>query len=255
MKVFLSYSSNDREVAEEIQLALVGSGCEVFFDRETLPPGGDYHARIEAAVRDSDALVFLISPHSVAEGSYALTELKLARAKWPHPKQRVVPVRLHRTPWAAMPPYLRSVTVLEPEGNVAAEVLEAVSMLGSTSKSTIPTVNRAHIQPGLETDGSATGSSSNYKVQVFIALLGLVGVLGAALLANWNSVFPISPRPETISTPTALPKYAGSGGEGMKGPDSSASGSPDLNKECPEITFIDYSKFPPESRIIRRCDP
>src|SRR5215472_7130883 len=51
---------------------------------------------------------------------HALTELKYARSKWAHPKDRVVPAILRPTPWSEIPNYLKSVTVLEPEGNVAA---------------------------------------------------------------------------------------------------------------------------------------
>ena len=74
MKIFLSYASEDRPHAEEIQLALAGAGHEVFFDRESLPAGGDYHTRIKASVDAAELFVFLISPHSVAPGGYALTE-------------------------------------------------------------------------------------------------------------------------------------------------------------------------------------
>ena len=66
MKIFLSYASEDRPQAEEIQLALAGAGHEVFFDRESLPAGGDYHTRIKASVDAADLFVFLISPDSVA---------------------------------------------------------------------------------------------------------------------------------------------------------------------------------------------
>ena len=80
MKIFLSYASEDRPQAEEIQLALAGAGHEVFFDRESLPAGGDYHARIKASVDDAELFVFLISPDSVAGGGYALTEMGYARS-------------------------------------------------------------------------------------------------------------------------------------------------------------------------------
>ena len=50
MKIFLSYATEDRALAEQIQLALAGAGHEVFFDRESLPAGGDYHERIKASV-------------------------------------------------------------------------------------------------------------------------------------------------------------------------------------------------------------
>lgn len=129
MKIFLSYASEDRPLAEEIQLALAGAGHEVFFDRESLPAGGDYHARIKASVGDADLFVFLISPDSVAAGGYALTEMGYARSRWPHPKGRVLPVVVRKTDFAAIPAYLKSVTVLEPSGNAAAEVVSAAARL------------------------------------------------------------------------------------------------------------------------------
>jgi len=126
MRIFLSYASEDRDVAERVHLALISSGYETFFDRADLPPGDDFNTRIRAAIADSDALVFLISPQSVAQGSYALTELKFARAKWRHPKRRVLPVIVRATEWRSIPSYLTAVTVLEPEGDVAAEIVHAL---------------------------------------------------------------------------------------------------------------------------------
>jgi hypothetical protein len=134
MKIFLSYASEDRPQAEEIQLALAGAGHEVFFDRESLPAGGDYHARIKASVDEAQAFVFLISPDSVAAGGYALTEMGYARSRWPHPKGHVLPVVIRPTPFAAIPAYLKSVTVLEPSGNAAAEVVAAAARLASLDK-------------------------------------------------------------------------------------------------------------------------
>ncbi len=131
MKIFLSYASEDRPQAEEIQLALAGAGHEVFFDRESLPASGDYHARIKASVDEAELFVFLISPDSVAPGGYALTEMGYARSRWPHPKGHVLPVLLRPTPFATMPAYLKSVTVLEPRGNAAAEVVAATARLAA----------------------------------------------------------------------------------------------------------------------------
>ncbi|MFM7640070.1 MAG: toll/interleukin-1 receptor domain-containing protein [Cyanobium sp.] len=127
MNIFLSYASEDREIAEQIQLALAGAKHKVFFDAETLPAGGDYHERIRTAVRKSDLFVFLISPHSIEKGSYCLTELGYARDKWPHPKDRVLPVCLSPVDWGLIPNYLRAVTVFQPEGNTPAEVLATIS--------------------------------------------------------------------------------------------------------------------------------
>lgn len=122
MNIFLSYASEQRDIAEQIELAIAGSGHRVFRDRSSLPPGGEYHTRIRSAVNDSDVFIFLVSPNSVTPGSYALTELKLAREKWPHPRDHVLPVMVERTDYQLIPSYLSAVTILEPEGNVAAEV-------------------------------------------------------------------------------------------------------------------------------------
>ncbi len=74
----------------------------------------------------------------MAKGRYTLTELKIASRKWPNSTGRVLPVMIEATPFEAMPAYLKAVTVLTPEGTVAAEVLMEVADLatahGSESK-------------------------------------------------------------------------------------------------------------------------
>ena len=129
MKIFLSYASEEAKIAEEIQLALTAGGHDVFFDRTSLPAGGDYNARIRKAIEDNDGMIFLISPHSIAKGSYALTELKFAREKWKHPRGCVLPVMAVPTDYDAIPVFLKAVTILEPEGSLAAEVAAAVQQL------------------------------------------------------------------------------------------------------------------------------
>jgi hypothetical protein len=126
MKLFLSYASEYRSVADEIALALTGAGHEVIFDQSWLMPGDNYNRRIRDAFDQADGMVFLIAPEAVQPGSYALTELKFAREKWPHPEQRVLPVMVSPTPLEVIPPYLKAVTILRPEGNVAAEVAGAL---------------------------------------------------------------------------------------------------------------------------------
>jgi len=170
MKIFLSYASEDRPQAEEIQLALAGAGHEVFFDRESLPAGGDYHARIKASVEEAEAFVFLISPDSVASGGYALTEMGYARARWPHPKGHVLPVLARPTPFPAIPAYLKSVTVLEPSGNTAAEVVAAAARLAAMP----------------------TPTSSRRKLALF-------GAAGGVLLAG--GLFFAMNQPEPTATP------------------------------------------------------
>ena len=129
MRIFISYASENRTAAEEIVLALKERGHKVFFDRDRLAPGDGFHRRIEREVRSADLVVFLISPHAVADGGYTLTELRHVMGQFEHPLGRVLPVMVAATPLDCIPAYLRAVTILEPQGSVAAEVGAAVDRL------------------------------------------------------------------------------------------------------------------------------
>ncbi len=131
MKIFLSYASEVHDRAESVNATLLAAGHDVFFDRDDLPPGLNYDERIRAEIEGSDLFVFLISPAALAEGHYTRTELKIARRRWPDPAGHVLPVMGAPTPFEDLPPYLGSVTVLVPEGNLAAEVLLAIGDIES----------------------------------------------------------------------------------------------------------------------------
>jgi hypothetical protein len=112
-----------------VDLALLGIGHEVFFDKSSLPPGADFNSRIRKAIDESDAFIFLISPNSVRPGGYALTELGFAKAKWRKPWGAVLPVMIAPTDHSLIDAYLTAVTILEPKGNAAAEIAAAVQNL------------------------------------------------------------------------------------------------------------------------------
>jgi hypothetical protein len=129
MKIFLSYASDDKKIADSIALSLRSRGHKVFFDRDDLPAGRSYDQQIERAIELTDIFIFLISPESVVRGRYTLTELKFARQKWSGPTDNVLPVLVRATPRDQIPIYLTAVTMLEPEGNIAAETSAAVEKM------------------------------------------------------------------------------------------------------------------------------
>ena len=129
MNIFLSYSSARRDVAERLKLGLEAEQHDVFFDRDDLGAGESYQQAIREAVAQADLMLFLVSPESVAPGSYTLAELEMAEAVWPQPSGRVLPVVVAATPKSSMPPYLLAVTLLEPQGEVVAETLATVARL------------------------------------------------------------------------------------------------------------------------------
>ena len=126
MKVFLSYASQDRPVAEDINRALLDQGHDVFFDRDDLPPGEEFHIRIRRAIEQADLFVFLVSEDAIDPGSYTLNELDIARKVLHRPSGRLLPVLLRPTAFDRLPAFVKSVTVLETEGNIAAAVADAV---------------------------------------------------------------------------------------------------------------------------------
>jgi hypothetical protein len=127
--IFLCHASEDKPIAEPIQLALSSAGYEVFYDENSLPPGGDYHDRIYRAIMQCDLFIFLISEASIAQGKYTLTELTFARKKWPSPVNRVLPVNLESIPTRDIPHYLTAATILSVKGSPAAEVRQSTEAL------------------------------------------------------------------------------------------------------------------------------
>ena len=122
MKVFLSYAHEQRPITEEVSVSLSVRGHEVFFDRSSLKAGMEYDSAIQTAIEGCDLFVYLISPESLEQGAYALTELGVAKDKWRNPSGRVLPVMTRPTLLSKIDVYLRAMTILYPQGNLAAEV-------------------------------------------------------------------------------------------------------------------------------------
>ena len=129
MRVFLSYADEHTTTAEGIYLRLVQAGHKVFYDKSKLHAGLSFDDPIRKSLKGSDLLVFLISPESVTQGSYALTEMAFWRERWEVPSGRVLPVMVAPTPYDSIPPYLRSVAVFKPQGDVVAETAREVERL------------------------------------------------------------------------------------------------------------------------------
>jgi hypothetical protein len=135
MNVFLCHATEDRAVAEAIQLALTEAGFNVFFSPQSLPAAADYQDQIQKAISACDLFVFLASGASTAPGKFTLSELSLANKKWPSPVGRVLTVLLNGLPPTALPPYAAAVTALAPSGNPAVEVRVAVNALATAQRS------------------------------------------------------------------------------------------------------------------------
>jgi hypothetical protein len=129
MRVFLSHASEQRADADRLAIALRARGHTAFLDSDDLPAGGDYQSRIEQAIASCDLFCFLISPQSVAPKRFTLSELSIARRRWPNPAGRVLPIMVDKVAMEDVPAYLRAVSILQPEGDMVAEALPCVEAL------------------------------------------------------------------------------------------------------------------------------
>lgn len=133
MRIFLSYSGEDGKRAEDISIRLKQDGHDVFLDRQQLAAGEEYDAAIRKEIARCDLFIYLISPESVADGTYALTELGMAQKRWPDPSGHLLPVMIRPTPLENVPSYASAVTILNPKGNAVAETAAEVARIAGDS--------------------------------------------------------------------------------------------------------------------------
>ena len=200
-QVFLWYAGEDRPLAEPVFLALTGQGYDVFFDKDDLHAGADFLGRIKHAVNSCDLFVFIVTEHSVADGSFTLTELEYARRRWKHPKDHVVAVRADQVPFAKIPAYLTAVAMLEPVGNLSAAVVDAVAEL----KPPHPLASR---MPSQARSRLASWLRPRVLVPLLVALVSAIGAIGAALIVKptpppnqWSATIDdcaVEPSPSSI---------------------------------------------------------
>jgi hypothetical protein len=134
VRIFVSYASERRSIAERVSLALRSEGHEVFFDRSNLPEGEAYDARIREAIAKCDLFLFLISPESVESGAYTLSELRVVHERFPVPGNHVLPIEIAPVPIESVPNYLRTVTFLQPTGDLTADVLARVAAISEARR-------------------------------------------------------------------------------------------------------------------------
>ncbi len=89
-RVFISYAHADRRAAQQLAEGLRAESLEVWIDTEAVEPGENWQRQVADALDRSDAMVVLLTPHSVESESvrrdvdYALTSKQF--------EQRLIPV-------------------------------------------------------------------------------------------------------------------------------------------------------------------
>lgn len=66
IKVFVSYSRADKAFASDLVLGLAACGFAPYIDRHDIAPGEDWEKRLEGLIAESDSIVYIVSPDSLA---------------------------------------------------------------------------------------------------------------------------------------------------------------------------------------------
>lgn len=101
--VFISYSRENREIADRIAQDLVRSGLHVFYDKQLLP-GEAWGPRLEQQLRRAKHILVLLSP-SYVRSPWARRELEAAALSESEGETRIIPALIQDT---EIPAFLRS---------------------------------------------------------------------------------------------------------------------------------------------------
>jgi len=126
--IFLSYASEDQEAAKRVKAGLERYGCIVWYDRERLKPGGNWHNNLEDEVKEHCSL-FLSVVSRVTEGSpfgYFHQERNWAaerQAMYSEGEEYYIPVVIDDSPLATQrePRVFRRVQVTRLQGGEVTE--------------------------------------------------------------------------------------------------------------------------------------
>ena len=90
MKVFISHSSKDEALATKVVSYLEEEGLDVWYDKREILPGDNWADKIAQGLRESDAMVVLMTP-SALDSDFAWRDIEYALSQKPF-KRRLIPV-------------------------------------------------------------------------------------------------------------------------------------------------------------------
>jgi hypothetical protein len=105
MKVFISYWSKDEALATKVVGSLEEAGLDVWYDKREIMPGDNWADKIGQGLRESDAMVVLLTPGAL-DSEFIQRDIDFALSQKPF-KRRLIPVLVgnsedfpsHRIPW------------------------------------------------------------------------------------------------------------------------------------------------------------
>jgi hypothetical protein len=103
MRIFISYSAQDKDVVSRIVDGLKLDGHDVWIDSLRIDPGDNIQQKIEEGLDQTDALIVIVSANSFKSESVQREFAAIALQDISKRERRVIPVRIDRSP---LPSYL-----------------------------------------------------------------------------------------------------------------------------------------------------
>src|SRR5262249_41181580 len=107
LRVFVSYSRDDLDFADQLDAALNAYGFECIIDRQDISGGEDWKRRLGNLIRDADTVVFVLSPTS-ARSEICAWEVEEATRLG----KRILPVNCRPLKGVSPPPRLRDLNYI-----------------------------------------------------------------------------------------------------------------------------------------------
>lgn len=78
LRVFLSYSSMDKPIVQNLVVSLTKLNIDIWFDEQNILPGQDWDFEIKEGVRNSDVVIVCLSQNSIMKAGYIQKEINTA---------------------------------------------------------------------------------------------------------------------------------------------------------------------------------
>src|SRR6188768_1508639 len=107
LRVFISYSREDLDFADQLSAALDSSGFECFMDREGIFGGEDWKRRLGNLISEADTVIFVLSPSSARSETCNWEVEEAARLN-----KRILPANWRPLEGVSPPPRLRDLNYI-----------------------------------------------------------------------------------------------------------------------------------------------
>ena len=140
MRIFVSYSHQDKPVVDQIVTRLKADGHDVWIDSLKLRPGDNIQRKIAEGLEEADAFIVVVSENSFRSKSVQHEFAAIALQQISKRQQRIIPIRIDQS---AVPSYLADRIYLDLSDNLE-DGLERLSreLRAATPDSIVATLER-----------------------------------------------------------------------------------------------------------------